>query len=236
MIVFGFGALGGVCMPLITLAQALITGTRLGPAFASGPGIAGWVLGIVIFGGVGSLVAWGVEKSPPHLKALVIGLTLPATLTALGHGSAAANGLVAQSSWGIVSSAWAQEKPAVGAEKKVQKFVVINYSEAACNVDCRVIFFGEGGKLLSISSLSNAEHVWAKPIPVPAKARTVGLLTGNGSVTPTELPTNFVHGTATVSIEHRSLFLVGLTKALGWSITPYKTTVNYEGGSGSNPQ
>lgn len=230
--ILGSGAVGGVAMPLIAAAQGGTNGTGLGPAFASEALIIGWAVGVIIFAVIGSFVGWLIVRhSHPYLKALAIGLTLPATLTAIGHGSDGAAAQISQSSWNIISTpARAQQKPAVGAERNGGRFVVIDNANAVCHGDCRVIFFGKDGKPLSISQVPTGEHKETKPIPVPENARAVRLLATAGSVAPTAIPTNFAHGTAIVTIESRSLFWVGLRKALGSPLAPYETILKYQSG------
>ena len=71
-------------MPCITLAQELIQGQATPHQLATVWTFVGWLFGVGIIAAIGGAVAVAIEQSQSErLRALAIGLTLPATLTAI---------------------------------------------------------------------------------------------------------------------------------------------------------
>src|SRR5690242_7812931 len=110
-----FGAMGAIAMPLLSAFIPMARGATPGPQFASGAALGWWIVGLGGVGLVGALVAFVMEKAPPLLRAMMLGLSLPAALTALAGGDTTYKISAAST---LISSAWAQGQPAPAEKAK----------------------------------------------------------------------------------------------------------------------
>jgi hypothetical protein len=195
-IIAGYGAIGGGCMPLMTASQNLVRDGL--PNEIPARFLVGWVLGVVIVAVVGAIVALILgHHHSEKLNAFVIGLTLPAILTALSHRTPDNRALFYRTAISLITSSFAGETIR-------DRALSISPSVHSC---CNSIFF-EHGNSLSIETLNPT----VKSIDIPNDTTRAWLSTPSG-LTETPLPSE--PGSYKLSIEKRSDFKRGVDSALG---------------------
>jgi hypothetical protein len=206
-----YGGLGGICMPLMKLAQDLIDGKSFPQQLATLEGFCGWVVGISLFLLIGAAVAWAIEQSNSQpAKALVIGLTLPATITALGHGGNVGLGHTALFS--IISPAQAQSAVAINTMERLLKL---------CNNKCKLLLYDSKGSITQVKPLTDALNYNNKSLIISPGTATISLETPKGISSRVAIPETR-SGQYILNAEPRSNFSLGLRTALGLPAAPYE--------------
>lgn len=206
-----YGAVGGLCMPLITLAQDLIQGQSWPHQFASLLTLAGWVVGVAIYSGLGAVVALALEQSnSERFKALAVGLTLPATLTAIGHGATEIPAPRA-SVLSFIGTAVAGERVSV-------REPIVSISPDCGK--CAYFIFDKDGTVVGA-----APTLEATSVTVPSAAVNASILTPRGFQ---EAPLPTGSGDYILNVEPRSGFNVGLGRALGLDTPPDQAVLKRE--------
>jgi hypothetical protein len=141
-----FGCFGGMCIPILKKAIALLNGQTLLDVFPTQEHLMGWVAGLILFAFVGGGVAFVIEKSHPFFRAVTTGLTLPATISALAGGGIS---LAVDHSIGIIGQAFAGEAQPTPATTKLNKL---------CEDGCFVFFRDDNNSVIERQFIP----VWTK--------------------------------------------------------------------------
>jgi hypothetical protein len=210
-----YGGIGGAFTSLLTLAQNL-TGSGALP-----PSIFSWILGVIIMFGLGALMASAARELVP-LKAIAIGLGLPATINAYNQ-NVTVNALNL-SRPALTSSTHAGAvfwiSPAMAQTNGGRKLIV----EAPTSLKSYEIWFysdrGIGDRPV-IGPKSATEQ-----ISIPEDALSVSIRGPNGWSLPVALPRSSLGGPLTLKIEERSNFTRSIKQAFGASSAPYEIEVH----------
>jgi hypothetical protein len=210
------GGIGGAFVPLFTASQDLRGPTH---SLAFGGDWQSWAIGVLIMFALGAILA-GVSRETIPLKALVIGISLPATITAYAE-NGTANRL----------AKWQQEQTTQVSQPQRVSFYFVNPAMAQSDAKTFVVsglpsdasgyavrFFGAGGPIGNTISLSGADA----PKPVPPGATAVALRGPEGWSLPAPIDRPAQNGVLKLSAHARSNFVRGLGRAFGASAAPYE--------------
>lgn len=211
------GGVGGVFVPLFTASQDLRGPTH--DPFGGGHWVS-WAFAVLILCVLGAILAWVSRETVP-LKALAIGLSLPATITAY-QANADRNALTP---WQESQAPVSQPKP-VGfyfvspalAQSDPQTFVVSGLPSDTSGYAIR--FFGPGGPIGNIISLSGTD---AQKVPTGATA--VALRGPEGWSLPAPIDRPAQNGVLKLRAHAKSSFIRGFSRAFGGSAAPYEIEV-----------
>ena len=214
-----YGGVGGAFAPLLFAAQNL---TETGALPSS---LMGWMLGVLILFGLGALLAGASGESLP-LKALAIGLSLPATVTAWQeHGTAQQLHLIQPAVAGAPAGGSGLSgllvAPALAQTDRNRTLVVV----APPGLGNYEVHFYAPRPMTDHPATVAGPEGRRETIAVPALARSVAIWGPRGWSLPVPLPDSSPSGKLTLVISERSDFARSAWQAFGASASPYVVSI-----------
>lgn len=202
-----FGAFGGVAAPLLTMAQNLQNG---GPNV---PSILSWLLGVLILGVLGGGIAVALRERTP-VRALVLGLSLPATITSL-----AKNNQLLQEELGQPGASKSEITGSLISAAFAQQSRTMTVEDWPNSDRVSIIFYDAQGN--AIGTPLPAPQL-RSAVPVPDAAASIAVSAPDGRSLPKRLPpVNFK-----LDVEARSDFVRGFKSAFGADANRYEVDID----------
>ncbi|MER8605561.1 hypothetical protein NKH48_17655 [Mesorhizobium sp. M1233] len=202
-----YGAFGGVAAPLLTMAQNLESG---GPNV---PSVLAWLGGVLILALLGGVIAVASREVAPF-RAVVLGLSLPATISSLAKNNQilqeqlANPGASTKVGLSFISPAAAQQ----GRTMTIKDL-------PSGNPGMSIIFYDANGMPITPTITSPTS---GQSLPVPEKAVAVVALGADGRSLPQRLPQRSFK----LDVEERSQFIRGFKAAFGADANRYEININ----------
>jgi len=205
-----YGGIGGAFVPIFSEAQNLVNHKPFGFDV-------GWFVGLILLFSLGAILATASKEMVP-LKALAIGISLPATINGYLQQNVAERAKLAQESTQlgqkqsflelVVSSALAQTTGI--------RALVVNAPAELTNF--QIVFYGPAGAIGGPVQASQS----AAPITIPAAASSVAIHGPAGWSLPVAIPASSSSNVLTLKIDVRSTFSRGFRRSFGASDAPYE--------------
>jgi hypothetical protein len=203
-----YGGIGGAFVPIFSEAQNLVNHKPFDFNL-------GWFVGLILLFSLGAILANASKEKVP-LKALAIGISLPATINGYLQQSIAESAKLAQSSAQPVQNHSVLEMIVTSAQAQGASRGTLVVDAPAELPNFQIVFYGPAGTIGGPVQGSQA------PVAIPAGASSLAIHGPEGWSLPVAIPASSSGNALKLRISVRSGFVRGFKRSFGASDAPYE--------------